>query len=77
MLTQIDRRTWRRTEAELAFWPVVITSYQVQDHWECAIEAQRVGTTIARSSGRSRELAIEQARQTAEERLSRQRIFAH
>lgn len=77
MATEIDRRAWRRTQAELAFWPVVITSYKVRDRWECAIEAQRAGTTIARCSGRSRELAIEQARQAAEERLSRHRIFAH
>jgi hypothetical protein len=66
---------YEQKEAELAGWPVRITSYQLKDEWRCEIANVSPGATIARSTGPTREAAIEAASKKAAERLGRQRTF--
>jgi hypothetical protein len=66
---------YEQKEAELAGWPVRITSYKLQDEWRCEIANVSPGATIARATGATRAAAVEAASAKAAQRLGRQRTF--
>jgi hypothetical protein len=66
---------WEQRDAELAGWPVRITSYKLQETWRCEIANVSPGATIARATSATREGAVEEASAKARERLGRQRVF--
>ena len=66
---------YRVRRAELAGWPVEITSYRAGPTWRCTIANLEPGATVARAEGGSRDEAEQLAIGKATERLARTRTF--
>jgi hypothetical protein len=61
--------------AELAGWPVQITSYRLGDTFRCTVDNVDPGATIARAEAATREEAERIACEKAKARLGRTRTF--
>ena len=74
-MSELRAAEYARTEAELAGWPVGITTWFRGDVWICHVDNVSPGATIARSRGASRNEAVENALARARTRLARTRRF--
>ena len=71
--TRVEDHVSRR--AELAGWPVQITSYRLGGVFRCTVANLDPGATIARAEGATREEAERVASEKAAARLGRTRTF--
>jgi len=61
---------YNELEFELAGWPIHLISYRLGESWVCKVDNVSPGALIARSTGRTREAAEQEATSKAEKRLA-------
>jgi hypothetical protein len=64
---------FQKQPLELAGWAVHVTSYKLGERYLAEVEALSSGTAIARATNAIRDVAVEEAVETALRRLSRTR----
>jgi hypothetical protein len=64
---------FQKQPLELEGWPVNVTSYRIGGLYLAEVEAISSGVTVARATNEAREIAEEQAIETAVKRLGRTR----